>query len=71
MFIQINCCHFLFFGHNLSLLKNKRFLPKILVCDEMYFVETRGKTESLFICDSSKFRTIESSIYWSTGNGAY
>ena len=43
-FLQINCCGFLFFGQNLSLFKNQRFLPKILVCEEMYFIETSGKT---------------------------
>ena len=43
-FFQINCCRFLFLGHNLSLFKNQRFLPKILFCEEWYFVETSGKT---------------------------
>ena len=48
-FFHINCCRFLFFGHNLSLLKNRRFLPKILVCEEMCFVETRDKTLNLYL----------------------
>ena len=48
-FFQISCCRFLFFGQNWSLLKNQRFLPKILVCEEMYFIETSGKTWNLYL----------------------